>query len=439
MATAIIMPKVDMDQETGTVVEWIKGEGEEVKQGEPILVVETAKVAFEVEAPASGILGGITAGPGEVIPIATIIAYILEPGEAPPAGPAKGPGEPVLEQAAPQASPGQQSQTPSATPLARRLARETGVDPARIAGTGPGGRVTKTDVQSALTADRGAEVVSGKAYATPAARRMASARGIDLHAVRGSGPAHRIQVGDVAAAAVSAPLPASTGLGAVTTIPLQGMRRAVAERMTRSVREAPQFALMIEVDMRRAEAMRLAFNRGEGAKITHTAIVLKACAWALTKHRLANACLAGEEIHLLSEVNIGVAVALEEGLIVPVVHDADQKGIAEIAQEIADLSLHARDGRLTARDLTGGTFTVSNLGMFGIDQFTAIINPPESAILAVGRVANRAGEIEDGKIGLIPTMSLTLTVDHRVLDGATAARFLHDIGLAIEEPGWLSY
>jgi pyruvate dehydrogenase E2 component (dihydrolipoamide acetyltransferase) len=152
-----------------------------------------------------------------------------------------------------------------------------------------------------------------------------------------------------------------------------------------------------------------------------------------------NASLVGDQIQLLHDVNIGVAVALDEGLLVPVVHHVDQKGIAEIAQEIVDLSLRSRTGGLTANDLTGGSFTVSNLGMFGIDQFTAIINPPESAILAVGRMTNRAGETEAGQIGLIPMMSLTLTVDHRVLDGATAARFLQDVRSAIEEPGWLAY
>jgi pyruvate dehydrogenase E2 component (dihydrolipoamide acetyltransferase) len=439
MATEVIMPKVDMDQETGTVVEWLKQEGDQVKQGESILVIETAKVAIEVESPASGILAGIQASPGEEIPIATTIAYIVQPGEDPPASPQ---AEKAPEKKSP-APPGEASSHPQApapaTPVAKKMAADAALDLSAIAGSGPGGRVTKADVESRLTS-RVADEADGKVYATPAARRLARERGIDLLEVQGSGPQNRIQASDVPTVpAPAAGIPAAGGRRELEIIPLVGMRKAIAERMTRSVQTAPHFILQVDVDVTRAEELRAGFNARGEVKITPTAIILKAAAWALTRHRLVNARLVENAIHLLPEVNIGVAVALEDGLIVPVVKQADQKGIGAIASEIADLSQRARAGELTADDLTGGTFTVSNLGMFGIDRFTAIINPPESAILGVGRTSNRAGDTGDGQIGLIPTLALTLSADHRVMDGVVAARFLDDLRKAIEEPGWLAF
>jgi pyruvate dehydrogenase E2 component (dihydrolipoamide acetyltransferase) len=437
MATEVIMPKVDMDQETGTVVDWIKKDGDNVKQGEAILVIETAKVAIEVEAPATGILQGISAEVGEELPIATVIAYILEPGEELPEGPSQEPPSatraeesPPLPKAAP------------ATPLAKNIAESQGLDLSRIPGSGPGGRVTKSDVESALISPETHLGQDGKTYATPAARRLAREERVELSQLVGSGPGGRIQAPDVLAAAASPHTgPAATPRPTeVKVVPLEGMRRTIAERMTRSAQTAPHFTLQIDVDMTRAEEMRASFNEKGDVKITPTAQVVKACAWALTRHPFVNAKLVGDEIHLLPEINIGVAVALEEGLIVPVVHQAEQKGIAEIAAELTDIVLRAREGALTTRDVTGGTFTVSNLGMFGIDRFTAIINPPESAILAVGRTVSRPSALNaEGDIGLVPTLTLTLSVDHRVLDGVVAARFLQDLRGAIEEPGWLSY
>jgi len=434
MATEVIMPKVDMDQETGTVIEWIKKDGEEVKQGEAILVIETAKVAIEVEAPATGILDGISAEVGEELPIATVIAYILEPGEELPEPPSQ--KTPPITRA--EEIPSQPATAP-ATPVARNIADAQGLDLSRIPGSGPGGRVTKSDVESALVTPGGQD---RKAYATPAARRLAREGLVDLSRLTGSGPGGRIQAPDVLAATASPQV--GTAVTARSTevkvIPLEGMRRTIADRMTRSAQTAPHFTLQIDVDMTRAEAIRSSFNERGDIKITPTAQVVKACAWALTRHPFVNAKLVGDEIHLLPDINIGVAVALDEGLIVPVIHQAEQKGIAEIAAELSDIVLRARDGELSPHDVSGGTFTVSNLGMFGIDRFSAIINPPESAILAVGQTVSRPAALNDeGDIGLVPTLTLTLSVDHRVLDGVVAARFLGDLRGAIEEPGWLSY
>ena len=437
MATEVIMPKVDMDQETGTVVDWIKKDGDEVQQGEAILVIETAKVAIEVEAPATGTLQGISAEVGEELPIATVIAYILGPGEELPEGPSREPHSVVPAEARPP-----QPESSPATPVAMNIAEAQGLDLNRIPGSGPGGRVTKSDVESALVTPETRGDHDGKVFATPAAKRLAREEHVDMTLLAGSGPGGRIQAPDVLAAAASSHIDtaASPRSTEVKVIPLEGMRRTIAERMTHSAQTAPHFTLQIEVDMTRAEEMRTSFNKKGDIKITPTAQVVKACAWALTRHPFLNAKLIGDEIHLLPEVNIGVAVALEEGLIVPVVHQADQKGIAEIAALLTDIVAHAREGELTPQDVTGGTFTVSNLGMFGIDRFTAIINPPESAILAVGQTVSRPAALNDrGDIGLVPYLTLTLSVDHRVLDGAVAARFLQDLRGAIEEPGWLSY
>lgn len=435
MAATVIMPKVDMDQETGTISEWLKQEGERVEKGEPILIIETNKVAIEIEAPASGILQGIQAEQGEVVPIGTIIAYILEPGEELPAPPAIATSAPDV----------------AATPVARNVAAIHGIDLAKIAGTGPRGKVTKKDVQTVLDVKSGVKVC-----ATPAARRTARERGIDLATVTGSGPRGRVQAADVLALALtpSAPLRPGTGpspeIGrGENVIPLQGMRRTIAERMTASYQTAPHITFTVRVDMSGFEEARARLNaRAEAAgqpRVSATALIVKAVAWALKRHRLLNSTLQDDGIHLLPEINVGVAVAIPPsfppnggdeggGLIVPVIRQADQKSLGEIAAEVNDLATRAREGRMTPSDVAGGTFTVSNLGPFGIEQFTAIINPPQAAILAVGTSRPEVVVGEEGQIVVRPVMRMTLSADHRVVDGAVAARFLSDLREALEAP-----
>jgi len=274
-----------------------------------------------------------------------------------------------------------------------------------------------------------------KVRATPAARRIARERGVDLSAVTGSGPQGRIQAADVLAFTQA---PAGTPAPVAEIIPLQGMRRTIAERMTTSYRTTPHITFTVRVDMSRFEEARARLNaRAEAAGEVHvsaTALIVKAVAWALRQHPWLNSTLHDEEIHLLPEVNVGVAVALEEGLIVPVVHQADRKSVAEIAAEMNDLVTRAREGRLTPADVAGGTFTVSNLGPFGIEQFTAIINPPQAAILAVGATQLEPVVDEEGQVVVRPVMRMTLSADHRVVDGARAARFLTDLREALEAP-----
>jgi pyruvate dehydrogenase E2 component (dihydrolipoamide acetyltransferase) len=446
------MPKVDMDQATGTVVEWLKKDGDTVRQGEPILVIETDKVAIEVEAPASGILRGIRGEKGEVIPIATVIGFILEPGEALPAGAAPASAPAAAAPPAPSAASAAPASV-GATPVARNMAASAGIDLGNISGSGPRGKVTKEDVQAALSGTP-APVSNGKPYATPAARRTAREQGVDLATVRGSGPKGRIQAADVQAAAAalaarpSITPPAPLAAEGVSTpeaeiVPLQGMRRTIAERMTASYQQAPHIFFTSRVDMTRFNEAREQMNaRSEatgGPRISATALIVKTTAMILARHPWLNASLRGDDIYLWRDVNIGVAVALESGLIVPVVRNADRKGIAQIAAEVNDVAVRAREGRLVPSDVSGGTFTVSNLGPFGVEQFSAIINPPQAAILAVGATQMEAVPDASGQIAARPIMRMTLSADHRIVDGAVAAYFIADLKAALEAPALLLY
>jgi len=430
MATPVIMPKIEMAQEKATVIEWLKKEGDQVEKGDPLLEVETDKVTMEVEAPASGTLAGLRGEPGDRIPVTETIAYVLEPGE-------ELPGEVPVEEGPPAA---EAVEEPQATPVARRLAEAEGVDLRRMEGTGPDGRITKSDVEAALEKpeDTAAEDVAGRVRATPAARRIAREEEVDLSAVSGSGPRGRVQADDVRAfseAREEAPAPAAE------VVPLEGMRRTIAGRMTESYQTAPHITFTIEVDMGAFEEARARLNAraraSDAPHVTVTALLVKTVAWALERHPWLNSTLQDEEIHLLQDVNVGVAVALEAGLIVPVVHHADEKGVSEIAAEVEDLTTRARENRLRPSDVAEGTFTVSNLGPFGIENFTAIINPPEAAILAVGTVRRRFVPDEAGNPVARPLMKMTLSADHRVVDGATAASFLRDLREALESPALL--
>ncbi len=462
MPTPVIMPKYEMTQETGKIARWLKADGEVVEKGDPLLEIETDKTNIEVESRAAGVLIGICAEPGQVVPVGQPIAYIIKPGEVwPPAAAAPAP----VTSAAPAAAvtPQESSGMLRATPIAERMAAEHGIDLRAVAATGPGGRITREDVEAHLAAQAAQaappSTTDGKVKAVPAARRLARELGVDLSSVTGTGPEGRIQSEDVEQAAAAAksvvtkvavtaapeitpPLSASAPRPAVRRIvPLTNIRRTIAERMTQSVREAPQFTVEVDVDMGRAmtivQDFRDAAGASAGPKVTVTALLVKACAWALTQFPAANSMFEADQLVEWDEVNIGVATAIEQGLIVPVVHNADRLGMKEIASRLTDLTVRARENRLKLDDLQGGTFTISNLGMFGTDRFTAILNPPQAAILAVGRVAKRAMVGADDRIEVRQMASLALTADHRVLDGAAGAEFLALIQRALEHPGLL--
>ncbi|MCL4299396.1 MAG: 2-oxo acid dehydrogenase subunit E2 [Anaerolineae bacterium] len=450
MPTPIIMPKFEMAQETGTVSKWLKQEGDPVEKGEPILEVETDKINMEVESPASGILGGISAGPGAVIPIGQAIAYILKPGETLPQPSAPTP----IEAAAPVPA---DHPAERATPVAERLAQAHGLDVQALPRSA--GRLTKADVESFLATQEtqtfevlGTSTVSpDKLKAVPAARRLAHELGVDLAAVSGSGPAGRIQSADVQQAArqrAATPAPAAP-LASIPTaeagqpairraVPLTTMRRTIAERLTAAARDIPQFTVSLEVEMSRAQQIvDEARTIPDGSRVTLTALLVKACAWTLARHPAVNASFNQDSILEWAEINIGVAAAVEAGLIVPVICQADRLNLGEISMQLNDLGARAREGKLRPEELRGGTFTISNLGMFGVEHFTAIINPPQAAILAVGRIVKRPIVTEDEQIVARPMSDLTLTADHRVIDGAKAAQFLADLKHVLEHPGAL--
>ncbi len=441
MATEVIMPKVDMDQETGTVAQWLKKEGDEVKQGEIILEIETDKVAIEVESPANGFLSGILVDEGQTVPIATTIAYILEPGEALPV--AAKPTQPEEKPAAPNVQ--QTDWEVPVTPVARKMAASEGVDLSALKGTGPQGRVTKKDVQDALAAPEPFGNGEGKVYATPAAKRSAKELSVILKNIRGSGPDGRIQAADVAAAAArladvaaSTSAPTETPTPDIEVVPLRGMRRTIAERITASYQQAPHIGFTWRNDMTKFNEVRAQLNaqaeKAGSLRISATALIIKIVGYVLARHPWLNASFQGEEIHLYRDINIGMAVALKTGLIVPVVRNVCDKGVSEITAEVKDLSLRARGGELLPAEVRGGTFTISNLGPFGVEQFNAIINPPEAAILAIGATQNEAVAGEDDHVVIRPIMNMTLSADHRVVDGAVAAYFIADLKAAVEAP-----
>ncbi len=430
MAEPIIMPKFEMSQEIGTIVEWSKQEGDAVKKGETILVVETDKVTMDVECPATGIIAGMRGEPGEQIPVTEIIGYVLQPGEALPT--AKVPE-------AKQQTPAVETKSSEATPVAKRMAEEAGLDVANIQGTGPGGKVTKTDVENALVQDNApAADETGKVRATPAARRIARENAIDLTGVAGSGPRDRVQAIDVMGAVAATPASARVIRQAGEFIPFSGMRKKIADRMTASYQTAPHVYLTSKVDMSNFQNFRSRLNeraKKEGAEhFSATALMVKAVSWALLRNPILNSVLTEDRIHMQAETNIGVAVALDDGLIVPVVRNVEQLGLAEIAEKVNGVVRRARTNELSPIEVAGGTFTISNLGAFGIEQFTAIINPGQTAILAVGAIQEEVVPDGEGGIMVVPLMRMTLGLDHRIADGATGARFMADLRDALQEP-----
>lgn len=430
----VFMPRLSDTMEEGVVSQWLKAEGDEVRKGDVLGEIETDKATMELEAYDEGILERLLVPEGATVPIGQPIAVIRSPGEAPAEPPAPGPdAEPAQAPAAvsaaeappappaeapavpaPQAPPEAPAQREIRTsPLARRTARDHGIDLATIKGTGPGGRIVRADVQAAISAAKGRAPTPEEA---PPAERPAAAP-----------PAAAPRP----AAAVGAPEAAD-----VEEVPLTNVRRITARRLTESASSTPHFYLTSVVDAERLLDFRAEINERlseTGTKVTVTDLLVRACAVTIRDHPNVNSSWGGDKILRHRRINIGIAVAMDDGLIVPVVRDADRKSVGEIAVEARELAQRARARRLTPDEYTGGTFTISNLGMYGIDHFTAIINPPEAAILAVG-AATEEPVVRDGQVVSRRTIKLTLAIDHRVLDGAVAAEFMRDLKATLEEP-----
>jgi pyruvate dehydrogenase E2 component (dihydrolipoamide acetyltransferase) len=417
VAISVVMPALEMAQETGKLVSWLKKEGEQVKKGDMLLEVETDKAVVEIEAQTDGILGGVTAKTGDVIPVGQTIAWLLKPGESVPQQAASvqtgrtGAAAPVV---AAGAAAGQASAEPSSaagariSPKARRLAREHGVDISTIRGSGPGGEILADDILRSASA----------AAASPAA---ASAR-------PASAPSLGPDVGIDAGRPFSG---ATTSADAISSI-----GRIMAERTTQSWTTVPHFFVSRDVDATALNTARTSLvpviERSHGVKVTHTDLLVAAVARALRQHPRMNASWSNGTIALNQEINVALAMAVENAVVTAVIKGADRAALGDIARQRTQLAERARANRLQPADISGATFTISNLGMFSVDAFTAIIVPPQAGILAVGAIADRVVAV-DGMIGVRPTMNLTLSSDHRVIDGAGAARFLSDVVKAIGE------
>jgi pyruvate dehydrogenase E2 component (dihydrolipoyllysine-residue acetyltransferase) len=429
MPATVIMPALELAQETGKVLKWLKAPGDTVRKGEPIVEIETDKVTVEVEAPASGMLRDVTAAVGDVVPVGKTIALIYAAGEA---GGSAMPAAPTPASASASAAA-----TVKASPLARRLAEQHGVDLARIAT--PSGKIEKADVlayveRQKTPAGNGAAApataVARLTAASPKARRLAAERGVELRTLRGTGPAGAVLTADVAAARPPAAV-AETHAGAAQSVGT--VWRIMAERMTSSWTTVPHFFLVREVNVGRLKPWLEHARKRSGARVTYTDLLMRLVAATIAQHPRVNVSWQDGALVQHPEINVGLAVALDGGLVVPVIHRADTLTLVQLAERREDLVARAQQGKLRPADIQGGTFTISNLGMYGVDAFSAIVNPPQAAILAIGRIADRVVAL-NGQPAVQPTMVLTLSCDHRALDGARGAQFLGALADLIEEP-----
>ena len=427
MAQDIVMPRLSDSMEEGTILRWLKSAGDQVSLGEELVEIETDKANMVYEAPAGGTLIETLAQEGDTLPIGQVIARVGEAGEKPSGDGAAAKREPeaALEAPteAPVAAPPTEAHTPAApsgdgrvkaSPLARRIASERGLDLAALSGSGPGGRIVKADVERAIAAGP----VPAAATVAPPAPLAAPPPGAPAEPTPGARERPE------------------TAKGAVAYEDLTKLQQTVARRMAESKATAPHFYLSAEVDMSRAVEARARIKAAaaEGDVVpSFNDLVVKACAIALREHPRANGAYRDGRLELYSRVNVGVAVAAQEALVVPTVFDADQKGLRQIASENRALAQRVREGTVTPPELSGGTFTVSNLGMFGIESFAAVINPPQAGILAVGQITERP-VVREGEITTAHLMALNLACDHRILYGADGARFLDRIRGLLEEP-----
>ena len=429
MSSQVTLPRLGQGMESGTIVRWLKAEGDRVERGEALYELDTEKVTQEVEADAGGILLKILAGEGEEIEVGKAIAVIGEEGE---------------EVAEPEPEPGPEDEAEDPSKVTEEEGAEEGEPaPAREDERERGREAAEEEAEGeAPPAQAAATRDGGRVKASPLARRIARERGIELSGIRGTGPEGRIVAEDVERAE-RAPTPAAAPAGApapppgeVESVPLTGMRRTIARRMTEAW-EAPAFQIAMTADMTAAIRLRerLVERMAEGdAKPTYSDVLAKVCAVALMRHRAVNALFAGDEIQLQPTANVGFAVAVPDGLVVPVLRSAETKTIAQLAAERAEIVGRIREGKLRQEDLEGGTFTISNLGMYGVERFVAVLNPPQAAILAVGAIEERA-VVRDGEVVALPVMEMTLSCDHRSVDGATASEFLRTVKQFLEEPG----
>lgn len=431
------MPALGMAQETGTLLRWLKSSGDFVTKGEMLMEVETDKAMVEIEAPASGVLSDVKAQPGDVVPVGHVIARIISTDDL--GGMSVGKAQEPLPGVSSDAS-AKRHEVPRVSPVAARIAQERGVDLAQLKTSR--GTIQKQDVLAFLKDQReGLEAEKSrsrslKTLASPKARRLANEHGLELDAVRGSGPEGAVLAADVLEIVTSTSRHGHSAQelpqGDVTMERLSTVWRVMVERLTNAWTTIPHFYLTREVNATRLTAWR-DVQRSKNEKITYTDLLVKLCAIALSRHPRVNAAWQDGQILLHRRINVGLAVAIEHGLVVPVIHDTRELSLKQISQRRVELVERAHAGKLSLDNLSEGTFTISNLGMYGVDAFNAIVNPPQAAILAVSRIAERVVPINH-QPAVQPMMTLTLSCDHRVVDGARGAQFLDTLAQLIEEP-----
>jgi pyruvate dehydrogenase E2 component (dihydrolipoamide acetyltransferase) len=422
MAVSVVMPALEMAQETGKLVSWRKKEGEQVSKGEMLLEVETDKAVVEIEAAGDGVLSGVTAKVGDVVPVGQTIAWLLKPGEPLPAGGEQAQTgrkmDSVPATAAAAAAPAAPEPVSAAgaktSPKARRLAREHGVDIARLKGSGPGGEILADDILKAAQAASGPAAVPSTPAAAPQPAPSPAARPATPTPPVAAGPADAVS----------------------------SIGRIMAERTTQSWTTVPHFFVARDVDATAINAVREGLipviEKSHGVKITHTDLMVAAVARALKQFPRMNGSWVNNAVSLNPDINVALAMAVENAVVTAVIRNADQMPLGGIAKQRKELSERARANKLQPADISGATFTISNLGMFGVDAFTAIIVPPQAGILAVGAIADRVVAV-DGMIGIRPIVTLTLSSDHRIIDGARAAQFLQEVVGTLSDPGkWLA-
>lgn len=454
MPTEVLMPKMGYDMTEGRILRWLKQEGDPVRRGEALAEIETDKVNIEIEAFAEGTLGSILGQEGQTVPVGQKIAVIVGAGESADAGPATDGAPDTPEQAAQPVQGAGSGEGGEATPAAGATSGATQTPVPQQAPPAPvSAAPSARQDASATTQPTPSSGPEGRIKASPLARRIAQEHDVDLRQVRGSGPGGRIVREDVEAfvqrapaqptpapqPVASAPAPAAEPAPAAAgtrSVPLTRMRSAIARRMVESKTTIPHFYVSAEVDMTEALSWRKRLNdaaAAEGYKITVNDLIVKACAQALTKFPNLNATFAGDHIDLHETIDISIAVALKEGLIAPVVRNADQKSLGRLAREAADLVARAREGKLQPDEFSGGTFTVSNLGPYNVETFIAIVTAPQAAALAVGSSTPKA-VVVDGQIVSRDRMNITISADHRVTDGAEGAQFVSEVRRLLENP-----
>ena len=436
MATNITMPKWGLTMKEGKISQWFKQEGDSVEKGEDLFEVETEKITNKVESIASGVLFQIVVPAGQTVPVATIVAIIAQKGEQPERIEGIQAGEVVEDEAvspddatAKASEKSEEKKFIRSSPAARHLAKEQSIDIAQVQGTGPEGRITMDDVTRYKDEKPPAPRI------TPLAAEMARQAGLDVSSIAGTGEGGKITKEDVNRALETGASGAEAEPG--QSIPFTGMRKLIADNMHASLQNAAQLTTFTEVDVTGMVDLRdlllEKYKNDEAVKISYNDIIIMATARTLKQFPMMNSALLGDEILLHDRVNIGMAVALPDGLIVPKIRDADKKSLLEIARETRELAKKAHEGTLSVEEVTDGTFTISNVSMLDMDGFTPILNPPETGILGVGRVKEKPA-VHKGEIAIRSMMTLSLTFDHRVVDGAPAMQFLQALARHLEHP-----